>query len=116
VTALSEIIAASAAGDLTPAEAANLCKIIDTYLRTLEATSVDERLTELERAKAEAKAAPHYRLRQSTDVPVFCPVVYRDAQNRATSSCVSHQRACGGPPVFFPVVYRRRVLSRVTPA
>jgi hypothetical protein len=57
VTAMSEIIAATAAGDVTPMEAANLCKIIDTYLRTLEATSVDERLTELERAKAQAKAA-----------------------------------------------------------
>jgi hypothetical protein len=57
VTAMSEIIAATAAGDVTPAEAANLCKIIDTYLRTLEATSVDERLTELERAQAKRKAA-----------------------------------------------------------
>jgi hypothetical protein len=49
VVAISAILAATANGELTPAEAANLCKIIDVYLRTLEATVVDERLTELEK-------------------------------------------------------------------
>jgi hypothetical protein len=40
---------AVAAGDLTPAEASELGKLIETYIKALEATEFDERLGKLER-------------------------------------------------------------------
>jgi hypothetical protein len=48
VAASATIVAAAAAGDLTPSEAADLAKVIDIYVRALETRSFDERLTRLE--------------------------------------------------------------------
>jgi Family of unknown function (DUF5681) len=48
VAASARIVAAVAAGDLTPSEAADLAKVIDIYVRALETRSFDERLTRLE--------------------------------------------------------------------
>jgi hypothetical protein len=41
--------AAVAAGDLTPSEAADIGKLVDSYLRSIEATEFEERLARLER-------------------------------------------------------------------
>ena len=49
ITAVAEVIAAVAAGDLTTSEAAELAKLIDVYVRTLAATDFEERLQKLER-------------------------------------------------------------------
>ena len=54
VTASAAIVAAVAAGDLTPSEAAELSKVIDSYARTLQAAEFDERISKLEKA-AEAR-------------------------------------------------------------
>jgi uncharacterized protein DUF5681 len=48
VAASARIVAAVAAGDLTPSEAADLAKVIDIYVRALETRSFEERLTKLE--------------------------------------------------------------------
>ena len=48
VAAAAEIVAAVAAGDLTPAEAAELAKVIDVYVRAIATKGFDERLTKLE--------------------------------------------------------------------
>ena len=50
VAAVTRIVAAVADGELTPAEAAELAKVIDIYLRSLETTGFEERLTRLETA------------------------------------------------------------------
>src|SRR6516162_6393086 len=42
ITAVAEVIAAVAAGDLTTSEAAELAKLIDVYVRTLAATDFEE--------------------------------------------------------------------------
>jgi Family of unknown function (DUF5681) len=47
VTALAAVAAALANGELTPSEATALCKLIDSQLRALEATTFEERLTKL---------------------------------------------------------------------
>ncbi len=47
-TAAAALIAGVAAGELTPAEAGELGKLIDGYVRTLEATNFDSRLKRLE--------------------------------------------------------------------
>jgi hypothetical protein len=44
VGALATIVAAVAAGDLTPTEAAELSKVIDGYARTLQTAEFEERL------------------------------------------------------------------------
>jgi hypothetical protein len=48
VAAAAEIVAAVAAGELTPAEAAELAKVIDVYVRAIATKGFDERLTKLE--------------------------------------------------------------------
>jgi hypothetical protein len=48
VAATASIVAAVAAGELTPSQAAELCKVIDVYVRALENKGFDERLTKLE--------------------------------------------------------------------
>jgi hypothetical protein len=50
VNASAAIVAAVAAGDLTPSEAAELSKVIDSYARTLQAAEFEERLSKLEKA------------------------------------------------------------------
>src|SRR5262249_40662297 len=48
VVAAAEIVAAVAAGELTPSEAAELAKVVDVYVRAMATTAFDERLTRLE--------------------------------------------------------------------
>jgi hypothetical protein len=50
VSALAAIVAAVAAGELTPTEAAELSKVVDGYSRTLQAVEFEERLSKLEKA------------------------------------------------------------------
>ena len=46
--AAAEIVAAVAAGELTPSEAAELAKVVDVYVRAIATNAFDERLTKLE--------------------------------------------------------------------
>jgi hypothetical protein len=48
VTATARIVDAVAAGELTPSQAAELCKVIDVYVRALDSKGFDERLSKLE--------------------------------------------------------------------
>jgi hypothetical protein len=48
VTANAALVAAVAAGDLTPSEAAELSKVLDGYTRAVEAADIQERLARLE--------------------------------------------------------------------
>jgi Family of unknown function (DUF5681) len=48
VAATASIVAAVAAGDLTPSQAAEVSKVIDVHVRALESKGFDERLTKLE--------------------------------------------------------------------
>jgi Family of unknown function (DUF5681) len=48
VEAVASIVAAVAAGDLTAAEAAELAKVVDVYLRALDSKGFNERLSALE--------------------------------------------------------------------
>jgi hypothetical protein len=50
VGASAAIVAAVAAGDLTPSEAAELSKVIDSYARVLQALEFDGRISKLEKA------------------------------------------------------------------
>jgi len=50
VKASAAIVAAVAAGDLTPSEAAELSKVVDGYARTLQAAEFEERISKLEKA------------------------------------------------------------------
>ncbi len=50
VAAAARIVAAVAAGELTPSEAAELAKVIDVYVRALEAKGFEDRLAKLEGA------------------------------------------------------------------
>jgi hypothetical protein len=52
VTASAAIVAAVAAGELTPSEAGELAKVVDGYARTLQAVEFEERLSKLEKAVA----------------------------------------------------------------
>ena len=52
VAASAAIVAAVSAGELTPTEAAELCKVLDSYARTLQAVEFEARLTKLEKAIA----------------------------------------------------------------
>src|SRR5262249_56512699 len=49
VEAVASIAAAVAAGDLTAAEAAELAKVVDVYVRALNSRGFDERLSALEK-------------------------------------------------------------------
>ena len=53
VAATACIVAAVAAGELTPSQAAELSKVIDVHVRALESKDFDERLTKLENRKVE---------------------------------------------------------------
>ena len=57
VAAAARIVAAVAAGELAPSEAADLAKVIDFYMRALATTGFEARLTELEGA-ASMSGAP----------------------------------------------------------
>ena len=48
--AISAILAAVSSGGVTPGEAAEVSKLIDTYVRVVEATELHERISALERA------------------------------------------------------------------
>jgi len=48
VAAAAKIVAAVAAGELTPSEAADLAKVVDVYVRAIATKAFDERLTKLE--------------------------------------------------------------------
>jgi hypothetical protein len=50
VSASAAIVAAVAAGELTPMEASELGKLIESYARTLQAVEFEERLSKLEKA------------------------------------------------------------------
>jgi hypothetical protein len=50
VKASAAIVAAVAAGDLTPSEAAELSKVVDGYARILQAAEFEERISKLEKA------------------------------------------------------------------
>jgi hypothetical protein len=48
VAAVTAIIDAVADGELTPAEAAELSKVVESFTRTVELVEIDERLSKLE--------------------------------------------------------------------
>ena len=48
--AMSSILAAVSSGEMTPGEGAEVAKLIDSYIRAVEATELNERITRLERA------------------------------------------------------------------
>jgi hypothetical protein len=48
VSASAAIVAAVSCGDLTPSEASELCKVVDSYARTLQAVEFEDRLSKLE--------------------------------------------------------------------
>ena len=50
VNASAAIVAAVANGDLTPKEASELGKLVDSYARTLQAAEFEERISKLEKA------------------------------------------------------------------
>jgi hypothetical protein len=50
LTATGALIAAVAAGDITPSEASELSKLIDSYVKSLEITDIAERVARLEKA------------------------------------------------------------------
>jgi uncharacterized protein DUF5681 len=58
VEAAASIAAAVAAGELTATEAAELAKVIDTYVGALATRGFDERLTKLEKGISDAPAVP----------------------------------------------------------
>jgi hypothetical protein len=48
--AMSSILDAVSSGEITPGEGAEVAKLIDSYVRAVEATEMNDRLTRLERA------------------------------------------------------------------
>jgi Family of unknown function (DUF5681) len=50
VSASAAIVAAVAAGELTPAEAGELAKVVDGYARTLQAVEIEGRIARLEKS------------------------------------------------------------------
>jgi hypothetical protein len=48
VKAASALVSAVAGGEMTPAEAAEVGKLIESYVRTLEAAELEDRLMKLE--------------------------------------------------------------------
>src|SRR5262249_28504572 len=59
VTAASTIVAAVAAGELAPSEAADIAKAVDIYVRALAPQGFEERLAKLERSPAPASRPAH---------------------------------------------------------
>jgi hypothetical protein len=57
VTATAALVAAVGAGSLTPGEAAELSKLVDSFSRAIEVHDVQERLAALE-AQAQSKGPP----------------------------------------------------------
>ena len=57
VTAARTIVAAVAAGELTPSEAADIAKAVDIYVRALATQEFEERLAKLERGPAPASVS-----------------------------------------------------------
>jgi len=55
-TALADITAAVSAGELTPAEASELFKLVDGFRRMLETTVIEERIAELKRAVEQSRS------------------------------------------------------------
>ena len=53
VSASAAIVAAVATGDLTPSEASELSKVVESYARTLQAVAFEERLIKLEKASGQ---------------------------------------------------------------
>jgi hypothetical protein len=53
VNASAAIVAAVAGGDLTPSEAAELSKLVDSYARILQTAGFEERILNLEKAVGE---------------------------------------------------------------
>ena len=51
-TAMAAIANAVACGDLTPAEAGELSKLVESYVRAIEATEIERRLQVLEASHA----------------------------------------------------------------
>lgn len=47
-TAMASIVAATARGDITPSEARELSAVIETYIRTIETTEIQDKLDALE--------------------------------------------------------------------
>ena len=52
VNASAAIVAAVASGELTPTEASELSKVVESYARTLQAVEFEARLSKLEKATA----------------------------------------------------------------
>jgi hypothetical protein len=52
VKASAAIVEAVATGDLTPSEAAELSRVVDSYTRTLQAAEFEQRISKLEKAIA----------------------------------------------------------------
>lgn len=50
--AMASIVAAVATGELTPGEAADVSKLVDTYARIIEISELEKRLAALEKAAA----------------------------------------------------------------
>ena len=50
--AMAAVVEAVAAGDLTPGEAETVAKLLDIFVRTLEATEFERRLTVLEEERS----------------------------------------------------------------
>ena len=61
MVASAALLVAVAAGDLTPSEAADIGKLVDRYLRSIEATDFEERLARLEKGMT-MKGSLHNRL------------------------------------------------------
>jgi hypothetical protein len=56
LSALADIAAAVSRGELTPAEADNVSRLLDRYVRTLESADFEQRVAKLEREISAAKA------------------------------------------------------------
>lgn len=54
VTAAAQIVAAVAAGELAPCEAADLAKVVDVYVQALATEGFEERLAKLEAAASQS--------------------------------------------------------------
>jgi hypothetical protein len=61
VAAAAAIVAAVAAGELTPPEAADLAKVIDIYLRALATAGFEQRLARLEGGPGQSLQLPSFR-------------------------------------------------------
>jgi hypothetical protein len=61
VAAAAAIVAAVAAGELTPPEAADLAKVIDIYLRALATAGFEQRLARLESGPGQSLQLPSFR-------------------------------------------------------